>query len=87
MDAKSAEGIFLDPSLCRVLGMARVHGNSPSHLLELCHRNGLTLEALAQEVGVSPATLRSIEAGRRGTLITTALRIAEALGVEVEDIF
>lgn len=32
-------------------------------------------------------TLRKIDSGRRRPLVTTALRIANALGIEVEDIF
>lgn len=47
----------------------------------------MTLEVLAREAGLSLDTLRKIDSGRREPLTTTALRVAEALGVQVEDIF
>jgi DNA-binding XRE family transcriptional regulator len=52
-----------------------------------CDRVGVPLASLAREVGLSLDALRKIDSGRRDPLLTTALRIADALGVEVEDIF
>jgi len=52
-----------------------------------CDRVGVPLVSLAREIGLSLDALRKIDSGRRDPLLTTALRIANALGVEVEDIF
>ena len=62
-------------------------GRSRPQLRTLCERGGLTFEALAEETGVTISTLRKIEAGRREPLLTTALRLARVLGVEVEELF
>lgn len=52
-----------------------------------CDRVGVPLAELAREVGLSLDALRKIDSGGRDPLLTTALRIADALGIEVEDIF
>lgn len=52
-----------------------------------CRRAGVTLEGLARETGLTLETLKKVSRGRRSPLVTTALRMAAALGVEVEEIF
>jgi DNA-binding XRE family transcriptional regulator len=52
-----------------------------------CERVGVPLSRLAREIGVSLDALQKIDSGRREPLLTTAIRIADALGVEVEDLF
>jgi transcriptional regulator with XRE-family HTH domain len=52
-----------------------------------CRDSGFTLNTLARETGLPLETLKKIFAGRRMPLTTTALRVAAALGVDVEDLF
>ena len=47
----------------------------------------ISQEVLAQKVGVSRITINSIENGRSTPKINVAMKIAEALGKKVEDIF
>lgn len=65
--------------------MAR--GDVSSRLGVACRRSGITLQGLARESGVQLETLKKIARGQRMPLTTTALRMATALGVEVEEIF
>lgn len=55
-------------------------------LRELATQAGIPLARLAQETGLTLDALHKIASGRRRPLITTALRIANVLGVEVEDL-
>ncbi|CAM3923526.1 helix-turn-helix domain-containing protein [Tsukamurella strandjordii] len=48
---------------------------------------GLTLDALAERVGVTKSYLSKVERGRSTPSIAIALRIAEALGVDAAEIF
>jgi DNA-binding XRE family transcriptional regulator len=48
---------------------------------------GLTVRDLARDVGISTAAMRRIASGYSRPRFTTALRIAEVLGADVEDIF
>jgi transcriptional regulator with XRE-family HTH domain len=57
-----------------------------SRLRHLCTQAGVPLSWLARESGVTLDALQKIASGRRQPLVTTALRIAEALGVEVEEL-
>lgn len=41
---------------------------------------GLTQEKLAELIGVNPRTVQKIEAGRLNILVTTLLRLRQALG-------
>jgi transcriptional regulator with XRE-family HTH domain len=47
---------------------------------------GLTLEVLAETVGLTPGALSHIESGRRLPDPKNAVRIAEALGLPVDDV-
>jgi len=62
-------------------------GRRCTYLRPYCERAGLTLGDLAAKVGLPVETLRKIDSGRRRPLITTALLLAGALDVEVEDMF
>lgn len=48
---------------------------------------GLTQEALAKKTGVNRSTLSAIENGRIEPGVSTAVRIARVLGVNVETLF
>jgi transcriptional regulator with XRE-family HTH domain len=50
-------------------------------------RAGVTLDSLAEKVGITKSTLSKIETGKISTAIATLLRIAEALGVQPADFF
>ena len=50
-------------------------------------RRGITQERLAELTGVARQSIISIEKGRFLPTIETALRMAEALDVAVEDLF
>ena len=55
---------------------------------ELRTGRGLSIRKLAQEAGVSTETIYSLEHGRRGLIWPrTAKKLADALGVEVRDLF
>ena len=58
------------------------------HGLERHRRNrGLSQRALAEQSGVSPATIYELETGRRpDPRPSTLAKIADALGVEVQDL-
>lgn len=62
------------------------HRRSTTRLHELCEHADVSFADLARATGLSMETLRKIASGRRQPLITTALRIAEVLEVEVEDL-
>lgn len=48
---------------------------------------GITLDALADKVGITKSALSKIETGKTSTPVTTLLRIARALSVEVTNFF
>lgn len=61
--------------------------NRRGQLTRFCGSSGISLDMVAEQTGLQVDTLSKIASGRREPLITTALRIAAALGVEVEDLF
>jgi transcriptional regulator with XRE-family HTH domain len=46
----------------------------------------MTIGDVARRAGLPLDTVRKLEAGRRRLRVTTALRLARALGIEVEDL-
>ena len=50
-------------------------------------RGGMTQEALAQACGVTRQTIIALEAGRYAPSLELGFRIADALGVRIEDVF
>lgn len=44
---------------------------------------GLSLRALAERAGVSPANLCNAMNGKRGMMVETLVRVADALGMDV----
>lgn len=59
----------------------------PTALRSLRERRGHTLTSLAAEVDLSKQRLSQLEAEPEGLLPTTAKRIADALGADIDDIF
>lgn len=55
-------------------------------LKEARQEKGWSITRLAQEASVSPGTISAIESGSRRPMISTALKIAAALGVGVAEI-
>ncbi len=49
--------------------------------------NEMTQEALAQIVGVTRQTIIALEAGRYAPSLELAMRLADAFGTKVEDVF
>ena len=47
---------------------------------------GLTQEGLAELVGINPRTVQKIEAGKLSILVTTAIRLQQALGCPWEEL-
>lgn len=58
----------------------------PAALRSIRERRGHTLTSLAAEVDLSKQRLSQLEAEEEGLLPTTAKRIADALGVEIDEI-
>lgn len=49
------------------------------------HR-GLTVKALAEQAGIAPAYLSQIETGKRDGTVATVKKVADVLGVTVDDL-
>lgn len=59
----------------------------PNRIRSIRLAQGLTQEELATRAGLTPGQLSRLETGRRATmLMTTARRIAGALGVRIDDL-
>lgn len=58
-----------------------------NHLKELRARNGLNQQELGRLADVSRQTISLIERGDYSPSVTLALKLAQILGVTVEDIF
>ena len=56
-------------------------------LKEVRNREGLSQESLALKVGISPSSIARIETGKINTTVSTALHIAEKLGLPFKDLF
>lgn len=59
---------------------------SLGRLTEVREQAGLTLGQLARKADTDTETLRRLERGHREAYITTARRLAAALGVSVEEL-
>lgn len=51
------------------------------------HARGVTQEALAEQLGIAPQTIRRIERGRTGMTVSRLLALADALGVPLLEFF
>jgi transcriptional regulator with XRE-family HTH domain len=61
---------------------------NPTRFKELRTARGLSIRKLAEDAGVSTETIYSLEHGRRDFIWPkTAKKLADALGVEVDDLF
>lgn len=56
-------------------------------LKRLRHGRKLSQEALAEKVGISPKYVSSIERGKENPTLDIIIKLAHALGVEIEEIF
>lgn len=56
-------------------------------LKEVRKREGLSQEALALKAGISSSSIARIETGKINTTISTAMHIAEKMGVPYTDLF
>ena len=54
---------------------------------QLRHEHGLTQEQLADRSGLDRVVLANIETGIRRPTVTTMYRLAEGMGVKVEEFF
>ncbi len=45
---------------------------------------GMTLEAFASEIGIDTAHLSRIERGQKGITLSTAVKIAESIGLDLK---
>ena len=60
---------------------------TPTRLRSIRRAKGFTARRLAEEVGISRPHVVRLEAGQCLPNVVTALRIAEALGVDVTEIW
>lgn len=68
--------------------MHRPYPHQPASALRVARkRAGLTQAALAALVGVTPAAIAAMEAGRIVPTLARASRIAHALGTDVSSLF
>lgn len=57
-------------------------------ILELCKKNGMTVNKLATESGVTQSTLNNIVSGRNNsTTISTIKKICDGLSISVQEFF
>lgn len=54
---------------------------------EICKEKGLTLNALAEKIGISQPSISGIATGKQKPSFDTLDKLAEALGVEVSELF
>jgi DNA-binding XRE family transcriptional regulator len=60
---------------------------SRSKLRAIRHTYGESQEALADRIGVHPTTIKRIGCGRRKPSRGMAYRIADAYGIDIEDLY
>lgn len=61
-----------------------IDGESPIRVWR--EHRGLTVKALADEVGIAAAYLSQIETGKRDGTVATVKKLADALGVRLDDL-
>ena len=54
---------------------------------ELCKKQGVTIKELAEKVGISANMLSIANSGNKGLSIKTLIKVADALGVSVGELF
>lgn len=54
---------------------------------EICKDKGITINELAEKVDMTRVSISAINAGRQNATIDTLEKIADALGVQIEEIF
>ncbi|EKV30830.1 hypothetical protein C882_4167 [Caenispirillum salinarum AK4] len=91
MDVQDAEDRALiaqhrdEPTISHA-GLKRIlAGESPVTVWR--EEQGLTQRALAERAGVAPSMIHAVEKGTKSPSLETARRIAEALGIGLDDLF
>ncbi len=54
---------------------------------EIRNKKGVTQERLSEMVGINPKYLSSIERGKENPTLNTVLKLAETLGVSLDELF
>lgn len=57
------------------------------HLAEMRRSKNMTQEQLAMEAGIDRVALANIETGKRRPTLTTIYKIADALNIELKELF
>ncbi|GAB4316203.1 MAG: hypothetical protein Kow0069_18340 [Promethearchaeota archaeon] len=81
------QDVAFDNFVAYVLTKMRVGEPLQSSVRAERERRGWSVEELAQRVGVKPATISQLEAGRFEPSLALALRLARVLEMSVEDLF
>lgn len=57
-------------------------------IIDLCKKNGITVNKLATESGITQSTLSNIISGRNNsTTISTIKKICDGLGISIQEFF
>jgi DNA-binding XRE family transcriptional regulator len=72
--------------LIGVLWVHKAKGGKEMELRDARERAGLTQEELSNTTGISVAMIQSMEVGRRLGSIKTVVKLAQVLGVTVDDL-
>lgn len=57
-------------------------------IIDLCRENGITVNKLATESGITQSTLSNIISGRNNsTTVSTVKKICDGLGISVQEFF
>jgi mRNA interferase RelE/StbE len=78
--ARAGVGVYLPAELVDRL----IAGESPIRIFR--ELRGMSLEELAQRSGVRPSSLRRLDEGAAKPSLPTLRRLAEALGVDLDDL-
>jgi DNA-binding XRE family transcriptional regulator len=85
--ASSRSGITKTAHHRQSAAFGRVAAQLGRQLRERRARLGWTVEEAAERYGVEPAHVRRIEAGRTNPSLATLLSVAEALSVDLSELF
>jgi DNA-binding XRE family transcriptional regulator/quercetin dioxygenase-like cupin family protein len=85
-DTPEDGGSMIDKSI-RELPPEAAHKEIGARLRAERKSKGLTLRALAEEVGVSPSAISQIETGRSKASVNTLYALVERLGVSLDSLF
>ena len=80
-EARSAHGVASASQRCIISGMVKL-----TRLKDVRQRKALTQQQLAERAGVNRVTIARIEGGKDEPFPTTVRKVADALGVEPEEL-